>query len=641
MVKRVIERFERASLKNKIFIATTLVILLLSLLVALFTRWLLISSLTDELKQRGIGIANSIAESSRTHILTHNIAALTSLLFDARLGERRSLIGYVFVQDKDGHLLAHTFTHPFPEELTAANRLIGDASESVHLLHTGGLDIYDAAVSIREGIYPVGSVHVGLYKKHIDGLIGKLRTIFIAFLTAVTLLSFLLSHRLALYITRPIAQLIRLSDDLSRGNLDVSLNSDRAVDGASGKTSPGLADVRDEVHLLARSFDNMARHIRDSQVRIRESERKYRSLFASGPNPIFVVDRQTMSIVDANPTAEAVYGYSREDLIGRPLTLLGPFTLGPLAWEGQARMGPPEILNANTKVQYFRKDGSPLFVNVHACPMHHGQWNALIVATTDITEMVEKDNQLIQFSKLKTLGEMSAGIAHELNQPLNAIKMGSEYMDMILEQGNFSPPEEFTAVIQEVSRQVDRATDIIARLRNFGRKSDLNRETVSLNAPVMSVVKILERQMNLQNIDLALDLTEAPLPVTAHPNRIEQVIFNLLTNARDALLQKVETGKEGERRIRIETTRQEDWAVLSVADNGIGIPEEERRRIFEAFYTSKEMGEGMGLGLSISLGIVEDYGGKLDVESTEQEGAIFRLSLPLGRPSSLSPEDAV
>ncbi len=622
MVKRIAARLGSTSLKNKIFITTTLVILLISVLIAVFTRWILISGLTSELKLRGLGIANSIAESGRTFMLTKDIGQLTSLIFEARLGERRLLINYIFVQDKQDNVLAHTFVIPFPHGLQTANHMAPDLPHQVALLRLGGEDVYDVAVPVLEGIYQIGSIHVGLYKKHIDLLIGKLRITFLGFVSVVTVFCFILSHWLARYITQPISQLTLISDALSRGNFEVHVDLDRQVQSRN--------PAKDEVHKLAYSFHNMTQRIIQSQIKLRESEQKYRSLFASGPNPIFVLERQSFRILDANPTAEDTYGYSRDELKGKPFSILGRFDYAPhAAADGRKEGSASETVIVSAKERYLKKGDLPFYVNVQACPVTYGDKEALIVATTDITEMVEKDNLLIQFSKLKTLGEMSAGIAHELNQPLNAIKMGSEFLDMISEDQRKMQLKDVQVVVEEISRQVDRATDIIKRLRDFGRKSDFSREKVSLNQPVNSVLKILGRQLALQNITVELDLGADQPVVMAHPNRLEQVIFNLVTNARDALNQRGETCPDLDRRITIRTYPENGWSVVSVSDNGSGIPDAMRKKIFEAFFTTKEMGEGMGLGLSISYGIVEDYGGKIEVSSLEGQGTTFKLSFPV------------
>ncbi len=614
MARTLIDSIRNSSLKNKIFVSTTAVILLISVLIALFTRWVLISTLTSELKQRGLGISSSIAESCRGYILTENLPQLTSLIFDARLGARKELVSYVFILNTEGNILAHTFTRPFPEEIMKANQVPPDANHSIRLLRAGRSDVYDVAVSVNEGIYRIGTVHVGLYKNHIEQLIGKLRTTFLGFVSVVTILCFVISHALSKYITRPITQLTSMSDEISRGRFDISLDLDPHIQGGG----------KDEVRQLASSFINMARHIKSSRAQLKESENKYRSLFASGPNPIFVLERESLRILSANPSAEETYGYSKEELTGLQFTRLGPLDLEKAKWAEAGR-----VSTISSKVAYTKKNGDPIYVNVHACPTAYQDKAALIVATTDISEMVEKDSQLIQASKMTTLGEMSAGIAHELNQPLNAMKMGSEYLDMMITKKTPIKEADLVLVMREISTQVDRAVEIIRRLRDFGRKADLTKEAIILNDPVNSVLDIIGRQLRLQNIEVDLQLKETLPPIMAHHNRMEQVVFNLLTNARDAINAREEVETDGgERRINISTDQKADDILLAVSDTGLGIDPAVRERMFEAFFTTKKMGEGMGLGLSITSEIVADYDGTITIDSQEGHGTVFTLSFP-------------
>lgn len=622
MVKRLINRVKNTNLKNKIFFFTTAVILLISVFIALFTRWVLISSLTSELKERGLGIGHSIAESSRGYILTEEIPELISLIFDARLGVRKHLVEYVYITDKQDKVLAHTFTTDFPVKLHNSNPVEPDKNDATELLRLEGKFVYDVAVPVTEGIYRIGTVHVGLRKQHIDQLIGKLRTTFLGFVSAVTILFFIISHYLSKYITQPIRELIKVSDEISRGNFKITPNP----------VSVDSEDIKDEVRQLNNSFVNMTSRIMDSQARLTESESKYRSLFTGGPNPIFVLDCKTLKILSANPSAQETYGFAKEDLIGKFFTDLGSFELGEVQQADFQAQHAGKITTIGSKVQCRTKGGDLLYVNVHACPVRYQDKDAVILATTDITEMVEKDNQLIQASKMTTLGEMSAGIAHELNQPLNAIKMGNEFIDMMIEKKEKIPEKSLLQIVKEVSSQVDRAVDIIDRLRDFGRKADFTKEKININIPVQGVLNIIEKQLRLQNIDIQLKINEDIPPILAHRNRIEQVIFNLITNARDAINQKLETGGQNAGNwIRIETYAREGQVILTVSDTGIGMDTSLKERIFEAFFTTKKMGEGMGLGLSITNGIVEDYGGKITIESVEGQGTTFQLSFPAAR----------
>jgi PAS domain S-box-containing protein len=362
---------------------------------------------------------------------------------------------------------------------------------------------------------------------------------------------------------------------------------------------------------------------------VHESEEKYRSIFDSGPNPIFVLDRTTLEILDANPMAEETYGYSKDEMKGRCFSFLGPVDDINLRLVEFDQNDWPEACVVGSKVQHFKKGNIAFYVRVTACPIRYKNSDAVILATTDLTEMLEKEAQLLQTSKMTTLGEMSAGIAHELNQPLNAIKMGSDYLSMMVENHQKIAEKDMVEAAHQISDQVDRAVEIINRLREFGRKPDFAKKRVDLNRAVRVICGIVNQQLALQNIQLKLALRKNLPPILAHNTRIEQVIFNLVSNARDAINQKRETGSTAEdHSITIRSFAENDWAVLVVTDTGIGIPADIRNKVFEPFFTTKEVGRGMGLGLSITYGIVRDYNGKIEIKSVEGVGTSIRLTFP-------------
>ena len=662
-----IPEFQSMSLKNKIFFSTLAVIMIISVIIALLARWILISGLSSELELRGVAVARSISERAGEHLLDKDYPSLLSLLFEeTRLRERQHMINYVFVTDRGGGVLAHTFTRPFPDRLRLVNVIPAGDEKSVRLLRLDGRPAYDIAVPIREEIYRIGSVHVGLNKTHIDSLVAKLRFMFLGFISAVIVIIFGISHRLAQYITSPVTKLIAISDELSKGNFDVSIDlgpkeggwdmsdcpafQDANVpcwhfDDLAGRKSatsgaqPVLGTCRecsfyrkrsgDEVIQLADSYINMVWSIRLYRRRLQESEGKYRSLFNSGPDPIFVVDCSDYVILDANPRAEELYEYEKKDLVGMSFLDLSPDNTTELMDMFDEKTDQTGCIYFPKIIQY--KNGQkPFYVNVHACPISYRGHRAVILAATDITEMMEKDAQLIQASKMKTLGEMSAGIAHELNQPLNAIKMGSEYLAMIAESGSGASQEQLRELLDDISAQVDRATDIINNLRAFGRKASLRRESLDINAPIRGVLSILGKQFMLQDIDFQMELGEHLPPVLAHDNRLQQVFFNILTNAGDAVRErKAQRPDSGPGLIGIRTSAERGAVTVTISDNGTGIPAHVRDKIFEPFFTTKESGQGMGLGLAISMGIIRDYKGEVEIADSKTGGTEFLVRFPV------------
>lgn len=657
------------SLKLKMFGGAMAVVLLVSAVIALLARWILVTSLNRELEQRGVAIGQSIAERASSYILDKDRPNLVSLVFDAaQLGERKILVSYIFIEDTDNKILANTFIRPFPKALIKVNPLEENREYSIRLADFEGNQAIDIAVPVREGISTLGAVHVGLSKNHIDSLVGTLRTTFLGFIAAVTVVMFLIVLRLSNAVAGPIARLTQAADAVSRGSLEAPAALLGLRD-AAPKDCPAYADTDlpcwhfdqsrtdigpesqqtntpscrecrfyrkggggDEVAQLAESFGNMIWSIRLYRRRLRESEEKYRSLFDSNPDPVFVVDAVSGRILDANSQAEDVYGYARKELAGRFVgDLETEAGAGGVAGYLKDRDGPGRVFFP--KLRHVKKNGEPLYVNLHACRIAYRGRDAVIFSATDITELVEKDAQLIQASKMKTLGEMSAGIAHELNQPLNAIKMGSDYLRMLAETGRTPPAGHLASVTQQVSEQVDRAAAIIGHLRDFGRKSEPMPENIDINEPIRGVFAIIGHELALQDIELALDL-QPVAPIKAHANRLEQVFFNLVANARDAMNGgRGRAGSDRPRRIDIRSRTEEGRVTVAVADSGCGIPVGERHKIFEPFYTTKATGQGMGLGLSITYGIVKDYGGDIEVADAPGGGSVFRLTFPVSRES--------
>jgi PAS domain S-box-containing protein len=612
--------FNHLTLKNKIFFTCLGFVLLVSVLIALFTRALLISSLTSGLKDRGVGIAQSIADSARVFILTENRVELTAIAYDARLGNRKDFVSYLVISDKDGQILGHTFTTGFFPGIREVIQKRNPDVLFIDTLDQRGYSVFHISVPVKEGIYTIGAVHVGLDKKHIESLIAKLRLIFLSFLSVITVIFFFLSHRLALHITKPISSLIRYTDQITKGDFNILPDN-----GSAGFLPPGSPEKEDDIARLTDSFLKMTCQLKESTDRLKDSQKKYRSLFRSGPNPIFVVEKTAFTILDANPNAIELFGYELQELIGMRLFDLTKreqdhFSSDP---------GRDQAMIGSSKAAFYKKDGTCVFVNIHTSPSKYRDEDVIIVGTTDISELVEKDSQLIQASKMANIEKMSAGIAHEISQPLNAIKMGSEYLCMMQEKNRPVDKDDLHMVLTQISTQVTRAAEIVGRLKTFSRKTGFTSEIININECVHAVNKIIGRQIALQNIALVLDLDTCLPRVLAHQNRIEQVIFNLVTNARDAVNEKIETMTEDQKgEIRIHTFSDHCNAVLEISDNGTGIAPDRLDSIFESFYTTKEMGEGLGLGLPIIRGIVKDYNGTISVKSTPGKGTCFQIIFP-------------
>lgn len=242
-------------------------------------------------------------------------------------------------------------------------------------------------------------------------------------------------------------------------------------------------------------------------------------------------------------------------------------------------------------------------------------------------ELREKQEQLVQAGKLATLGELTTGIAHELNNPLNNIGLFVGNAIDLLKTDIDADAER--AVMQELHKtmqQVGKATEIIMHLRTFGRAAHVSREPLPVKEVVLRALSLLQEQLRLRQIEVELNLGKGEGPwVIGNAIRLEQVFVNMLTNARDAL------AKAPEKRISISCAVDGQMVELVFKDTGCGISEGEEERIFDPFFTTKEVGSGTGLGLSITYGIISDHRGTIWLNSPPGEGAEFVIQLPLAR----------
>jgi C4-dicarboxylate-specific signal transduction histidine kinase len=237
-------------------------------------------------------------------------------------------------------------------------------------------------------------------------------------------------------------------------------------------------------------------------------------------------------------------------------------------------------------------------------------------------ELRDKQEQLVQAGKLATLGELTTGVAHELNNPLNNIGLfvGNVIDQLRLGEGEL---EQLVADLEKAMEQVRKATSIISHLRTFGRVAPVEVTPVDVDDVIERSLLLMHEQLRLRGIEIELDLCPDEMTVVGNPIQLEQVFINLLTNARDAL--------ENSRRkvIRISSSRDDERIRVAFADTGPGIAPDVRQRIFDPFFTTKEVGAGTGLGLSITYSILKEYGGEISVESRPGRGAKFLVELPI------------
>jgi two-component system, NtrC family, sensor kinase len=324
-------------------------------------------------------------------------------------------------------------------------------------------------------------------------------------------------------------------------------------------------------------------------------------------------------ITNWNGALEQIYGLKREQVIGHRITEVFQSemlrALRDLMERSEWQQGDP------VNVYKFRArsaDDRDLTLNISLAALQSktAEVEGSLVAIEDVTERVSLEEQLQQSDKLSSIGLLAAGVAHEVNTPLAGI---SSYSQMLMQQIPDSDPRH--QLLEKIHRQTSRASSIVNNLLNFSRVSEARYAPVDLNRVLDDTIQLLESQLRNTEIEIVRHYADGlPLAPCDAP-KLQQVLMNLILNARDAMPRG---GK-----LEISTGADEDSVVISVRDSGLGIAPEHLSKIYDPFFTTKQIGKGTGLGLAVSYGIIRDHGGHINVESKLGEGTRFQITLPL------------
>jgi len=375
-------------------------------------------------------------------------------------------------------------------------------------------------------------------------------------------------------------------------------------------------------------------YLRDLTYRIRMHEQlKKTNIFLNNiircsVDGIVVIDTEGSPLIFSEG-AERILGYQAGEIIADRKRLHRFYPL-ELAREMMRRMrsgeyGPPDRLNT-TEITFYNKDGQEVPVRFSAAIIRDkGQEVGSVGIFSDLREhrrmqkkLEETQNQLLQAEKIASLGRMSAGVAHEINNPLAGILIYAELLQRDMEANAAGRPH-----LEEIINQTLRCKQIVTRLLEFSRQSLGQKTRIDMNDIISRCVKLIDQQLIFHNIQIKLSLDPHLPQIFGDPGELQQVFTNLLLNAADAI--------KGVGRITI-TSRadpERDGVIITFADTGSGIPPELRDKIFDPFFTTKPPGKGTGLGLSIVYGVIQRHGGTIEVESPHGGGTEFIIRLPL------------
>jgi PAS domain S-box-containing protein len=330
---------------------------------------------------------------------------------------------------------------------------------------------------------------------------------------------------------------------------------------------------------------------------------------------ILVLDLEGQ-VVRWNRALEALDGRSRQDVIGKRLDEIFPAAFME-ALQGSLVLGRNEEIAHIYKLHLQTSDGRGLMVNVSIAPFQEisgERWGTILILE-DISARVRLEQQLQHSEKMASVGLLAAGVAHEVNTPLAGI---SSYTQLLRQNLHGDDPR--APLLEKIETQTFRAAKIVNNLLNFSRSDRSEFKSLELNKIILDVLSLLEHQLERSRVRVVRELAPELPGFRGNENRMQQVFFNLMLNARDAM--------RGGGWLTLATRLEDGSLVAEVRDTGHGIERENVRRIYDPFFTTKGIGRGTGLGLSVSYGIVQEHGGAIFVESTPGKGTRFQVSLP-------------
>ena len=458
-------------------------------------------------------------------------------------------------------------------------------------------------------IFAVAPLAPAVSKARMDQL--QLFTALIYFVFLITLVAAVLSQKMS----QAMRQLLQSAADLA----DAGMPQNREV----GQLIQEVQDISGMIAFAGTTFGR-------ERGALARYQRRLKSIAQDAPVVVYaldVVDGTRGSLVYVSESLEDILGYSPADAMdpGWWSHAIHPEDYQACA-EAFAGLEAGKVVSVEYRLRH--KDGHYVWIydtlSVEANP--HSDAIEAVGVIIDISERKAAAEQLLQADKMASLGRMISGTAHELNQPLNFIKMAVSNLRENAVRGRMDA-DRFLPKLENILAQVERASAILLQMRIFGRIPKESPYPINVKATVDAVVMMAAPQLELDGTQVEVT-DKGEVHVRALPVLLEQVLLNLLLNANDAIRARYGSSNAAKGRIKITVKRRNKLAVITVEDNGAGIPAEVLRNIFDPFYTTKAPKDGTGLGLSISYGIVSDLGGVIRARSSGN-GAHFTIELPL------------
>lgn len=578
--------------------------LLVSTGVIFLSRQQVHNALIEELIRRGISTAQDTAPIVGEQF--HNMDE-SKMLFELQQLKDNARASYAALFDQTGKVLAHTNVAEggkvYDDALTREE--LGAVAPVFHNESIKGEDLITVAVPVfytgsdeleeefllsageKSGTSRVGTIRVGMSLKEIfhlekDIFLRQARLLIMALLIVAMALIFFLFRNVILPTRKLVKGILRVSQ------------------GTYGEEVP--VPSKDEIGKLTECFNQMSHTLATTTV----SKDFMDAVMQHMTDPLFIV-RHDGTVRSANDATVKLLGYAGPELLDKPVSDLFPKDKNPLSGGKLSAVLAGDIMR-DLELVFLKKDGAtvPVIFSASILRNKENKVDGLICAARDMTERKKLEGRMLQSEKLSAVGQLAAGVAHEINNPLGVILGFAQGLTRRLQEND---PHEMP--LKSIEREALRCKNLVQDLLTFSRATVSDRVPMDINTAIEGALSLVKAQARMKQIEIRLNLAVDLPHIYGNRNKVQQIIINLASNAIDAM----DTGGV----LTIETVLVQgvpiSWVALKVIDNGQGIPAEVVSKIFDPFFTTKPVGKGTGLGLSLVHEIVKSHSGLVEVAS--------------------------
>lgn len=608
-------KFFRDTLVTKILVFFIPVSLVLSFVVLFLMKQIVHTVLLKEIQKRVLTKAQDVAEA-----LVDDVGYYEEFLLlpSLQMLKERLAADYALVLNNYGKVVAHTnvvergktyedavtletLRRSVPGSVTVNldKRHILDVSFPILEKPQSGDDFLLADEKNAEK-HRLGTLRVGIPFDETMRLENK---IFFQQLIPVLIAIIISSSGLIIFIMRtvltPVSNLVAGVSEISHGDF--------------GKTIPVLSG--DEIGKLAHAFNGMSSALASTTV----SKNYLDAILANMLDPLFVLNPDR-SIKSANASTYKLFGYSENELIGSPVEQLFGREQKVLYEKLLERYWQPDTIIKDVELAFAAKSGEMIPVMFSSVPLkdEQGENTGIICVARDIRERRMLEARMLQSEKLSAVGQLAAGVAHEVNNPMGVI-LG--FAQSLAKQVQQDTP--FFIPVKSIEREALRCKNLVQNLLMFSRQTGPKTEVFEFNTVIGNALSLVQTQCRVKSVELIQELQECG-EMQGDRNQVQQILINLCNNAVDAM----SDGGQLQVRTALQKENGNSWIALEVKDSGVGIPETIREKIFEPFFTTKEPGKGTGLGLALVHEMVVKNSGVIDVKSEVGEGTVFTVRFP-------------